>query len=478
MNGSTRPYLPDFFTLTVCTLGTALLAGCGSSAGEMAGTLDSQGGVDSEGGVDSGGVGESGRVEDAGNPVPTETMTVEAGGQQEGGTAEGGKQEAGAPESGAPDTGSNEPAFDAAVPADLVTVALSGCVPFYTASVTIGGGTETFALILDTGSTTLAVASSTCTDCTGVSPLYTPSTSAVNEHKTVSSTYGGGAMWSGAVYEDGVSMGTPTASASVMLADIDSQSQFFTGSIACGPSATTYSYQGIVGFALGRDAVMGTDGFFDQFLAANPSMANVFATELCDTGGTLWLGGYDPGAVTAAPQYTPLTDAESALYSVDLEQVSVAGTSADVPTGTYTESILDTGTSLFYLQPTAFSAITTAIAGSTGFQTIFGGAGASFFSSPDNTATLAQTKAELDATLPAMTLVFGTSPAVSVSATATESYLISYSPGRWSPAILSSTPSAALPLASIIGSPMLRSSVVIFDRAAMRIGFAPHAPCP
>ena len=34
------------------------------------------------------------------------------------------------------------------------------------------------------------------------------------------------------------------------------------------------------------------------------------------------------------------------------------------------------------------------------------------------------------------------------------------------------------PLASILGAPVLRSNVVIFDRAKKRIGFAPHAPCP
>jgi len=29
-----------------------------------------------------------------------------------------------------------------------------------------------------------------------------------------------------------------------------------------------------------------------------------------------------------------------------------------------------------------------------------------------------------------------------------------------------------------MGSPVLRSNVVIFDRANKQIGFAPHTPCP
>jgi hypothetical protein len=267
------------------------------------------------------------------------------------------------------------------------------------------------------------------------------------------------------------------------LAAIDSQTQFFTGSITCGPSATAYSNQGVLGFGRGPDAVTGTDGFFDQLLAANPVLANIFATELCGAGGTLWLGGYDPTALTAAPQYTPLLAAQgdttdSIFYAVDLEQVSIPGTSVDVPTGGYPTSIVDTGTSLFLLQPTAFSAITSAISSSTAFQTLFGTSAASFFSNVDECVTLSPTSEEIDAALPPLTLVFGTSPAISVTATATESYLVSYSTGSWCPTMQSSAPSTSLPLASVIGSPLLRSSIVIFDRAAMRIGFAPHAACP
>jgi hypothetical protein len=408
--------------------------------------------------------------------------TGDSGGlaQHDGETPEAGGHDDGGPDAGH-ETGSAEAATDTSAPLGLVTVPLSGCVPFYTANVTIGGA-EAFALIVDTGSTTLAVASSSCTTCTGVSPLYTPGSTAVDEHETASSTYGGGAMWSGEVYDDSVGMGTPTASAPVMLAAIDSQSQFFLGSITCGSASTPYSSQGVIGFAPGPDAVMGTDGFFDQFRAGDPSIRNVFATELCDSGGTLWLGGYDPSPLTATPQYVPLSNSAigAIAYAVDLEQISVGTpvpTIVDVPTGSYTESIVDTGTSVFLLQPTAFSAVTAAITGSAGFQTIFGDAASSFFNSSD-CVSLLQTKAQIDTALPTLTLVFGTNPAISVLATATESYLIPDMPGVWCSAIQSSTPSAAVPVASIIGSPLLRSSVVIFDRSGMQLGFAPHTSCP
>jgi hypothetical protein len=421
---------------------------------------DVQGDADARGGEREGG-------RDAGG---TESSARDAGG------VESGARESGVVDSSRLDDGSNE----AAPPPGVVTVPLSGCIPIYTAPVTIGAGGPSFDLVLDTGSTTLAVASSACTDCTGVSPLYAPGSSAVNENTAVSSTYGGGATWSGGVYDDTVSLGTPATSASVRLAAIDSQKQFFTGSFHCGHSGTSYSTEGILGLARAPDAVTGTDGFFDQLLGSNPSMANVFAVELCDTGGTLWLGGYDPAALTGAPAYTPLppSPADTVFYAVDLEELTVPGTSVVVPTTDYAQSIIDTGTSLFLLQPAAFSAITKAIASDTGFQSVLGSAASSFFGDATSCVNLSQTKAEIDAALPPLTLVFGTDPKISVTATATESYLVPYGQGAWCPTLQSNAPSSSIPLASVIGSPMLRSNVVIFDRTGMQVGFAPHAPCP
>jgi hypothetical protein len=43
----------------------------------------------------------------------------------------------------------------------------------------------------------------------------------------------------------------------------------------------------------------------------------------------------------------------------------------------------------------------------------------------------------------------------------------------------SRTPSASFQdIAAILGAPILRSNVVIFDRANHRVGFAPHTACP
>jgi hypothetical protein len=49
----------------------------------------------------------------------------------------------------------------------------------------------------------------------------------------------------------------------------------------------------------------------------------------------------------------------------------------------------------------------------------------------------------------------------------------------WCPALAAQAQSAqSFPFASVMGASILRSSVVVFDREANRIGFAPHTACP
>jgi hypothetical protein len=167
------------------------------------------------------------------------------------------------------------------------------------------------------------------------------------------------------------------------------------------------------------------------------------------------------------------------VYTVSLASIAVLGTTVPVPTGSYTASLLDTGSSISSLSPAAYDALTSAIAASPAFSEIFGAGASSFFASSGSCVTLSQTKDALDATLPPLTLTFGSSPAVTVQASATESYLLTPGGGQWCPAMTSRAPSASFEdIAAILGAPILRSNVVIFDRANQRVGFAPHTACP
>src|SRR5580704_15675906 len=66
----------------------------------------------------------------------------------------------------------------------------------YSALITIGN--QQFQALTDTGSTTTAVAGSTCASC-GVTPSYTPSSTATDTHQTATTTYGDNSMWTGEV---------------------------------------------------------------------------------------------------------------------------------------------------------------------------------------------------------------------------------------------------------------------------------------
>jgi hypothetical protein len=358
-------------------------------------------------------------------------------------------------------------------PTGLVTIPLGGCVPLYTAEFTLGSG-KSFQLVLDTGSTTLGVASNSCTDCGGVTPVYSPGPPAIDEDQTATSPYESGS-WSGEIYEDTAVAGTPAAETTMKFVSINSQTTFFEP-YQCG--STPSPFEGIVGFAPSGSAVTGTNGYLDDLVAAGFT-PNLFAFHLCDSGGTLWLGGYDPTHVTAPPQYVPMSTSffSQFYYVVNLAAVVVDGTTVPVPTGSFSDSILDTGTSLFILQTDAFNAVTAAITADPGFQSNISN-DPNWFDNPNNCVSLTQTEAELNAALPPLTLTYGTgSSAVSIQAVASDSYLYNYG-GQWCPSLYSMAASDDFPFAADIGSPVLKSAVTIIDRTMQRVGFAPHAACP
>jgi hypothetical protein len=75
-------------------------------------------------------------------------------------------------------------------------------------------------------------------------------------------------------------------------------------------------------------------------------------------------------------------------------------------------------------------------------------------------------------------MTFGSNPAITVEAKATESYLFPYGNDNWCSALTGLDQGQGFPIASIMGAPVLRSNVIIFDRAKKRMGFAPHTACP
>lgn len=445
----------SLFSHIACTLAFLAATGCGGST--------SNDGFGGDGG---------GTSDDSGHAPQTDS-----------GSGNGGS------DGGATIADSGTPTNDATTPSGLVSVPLYSCIPpVYTAAATVGS--QSFQFLFDTGSTTMAVAGSTCSNCS-VTPEYTPGSTAQNENAMVTANYGSGS-WTGAIYQDTVSLGSSpgTPSAPTKLVSITTQTGLFGNPMQC--TSTSGTMQGLLGFGPSGAASAGTEGFFDAYTGAYSQVQDVFSIELCDTGGTLWLGGYDPAATMGAVQYTPMDTTmvqlqtggpvpiDSLYYAVNLASVTVNGTTVAVgANGSLPDVVVDTGTSAFLLNSTSYSALTAAIEADSAFSSLFG---TGFFAAvgsqtPSCKTGLTQTKAQLDAMLPALTLTFGSNPAITVKAAPTESYLTSLE-GEWCSLLVGAQAAQISGLAGIFGAPIIKSNVVVYDRANKRVGFAPHAACP
>jgi hypothetical protein len=363
------------------------------------------------------------------------------------------------------------------LPQGVLAIPLQACQPLtYSADLAIGS--QTFRLLVDTGSTSLGVAGAGCSNCQ-VSPAYMPGASAKDQGQTANSQFGSG-QFSGEIYQDQVAFASaPTVP--MKFVSITSQMGFFQGGFCGGKK-----YEGIVGFDRASAAIMGTNALFDQMISVQ-KVHDVFATQLCDDGGTLWLGGFDPAALAGAPQYTPFTKSlySGYYYTVNLATIAVGTNTVPIASGATTDAVVDTGTSVWVLADTAFNQLTAAIGAAPGFQQVLGANASSWFTVSNMgvaCANLTQTKAELDSTLPKLSMTFGSNPGITVDAVATESYLMpNPTPGGgWCNALIPASvalPGQMFPFASIMGAPVLRSNVVIFDRTKGQVGFAPHKPC-
>jgi hypothetical protein len=213
----------------------------------------------------------------------------------------------------------------------------------------------------------------------------------------------------------------------------------------------------------------------DTLESASP-LGDAFAVQVCGEGGRLWLGGYDPAFVTAAPVFTPAVD--SPFYAVILEDIRIGGTSLGVSQATYGETLVDIGTTALILPNAAFSALAAAVAANPVFQQNFGSA--SFFGG-NNCFLPSQglTKAQLDAMLPALTLVVPspTGQTVTIALPATDSYLLLQNDTQGNAYYCSGIERAA-GSPTIIGANALHTLITIFDRVQGQIGFAPQQGCP
>ena len=348
---------------------------------------------------------------------------------------------------------------------------LTGCTLIdYSVSTTVGS-TSAMNLIVDSGSSTLAVASTSCSNCTSITPVYKSGPNTQFTCESGGATYGDGSGWSATLFNDVVQIGT-IPQATMSLAAMTSQSGGFFSSNDCslGTSGTN-SNQGIMGLAGPDIAISGTTGYIDA-LNAQQSFPDIFAVQLCMTGGNIWFGNYDSTYTASAPGYTPILQTGS-FYYVNLTDMLVTATSVGVTGSSFSDGVIvDTGTTLGIFPQVIYDSMTSKIAANATFTAQFGSS--SWF---DNGECMSSTltEAQLDADLPQLTLQLqqvggGT---LNVALPATRSYLDMHEMGGvkyYCPGIAPDGGSGP----DIIGGALLRSQIAIFDRNSAQIGFAPQ----
>jgi Eukaryotic aspartyl protease len=440
-------------------VGGVALGACGSAHSSELGSLgDGDGGTAGSNGSSSGG---STLTNGSSSGASSSSSSSSGGGSSSGGSSSGASSS-----SSSSSGGSTGYAIPLAAP--------EGSDSEYTAQLTIGG--QAFAMQIDTGSTTAAVAGTSCSGCTGVSPLYTPSSTAMVTGQQGSSVYEDQSSWSGPIYADSVGLGSGSPSVSIDLVEITTASvnssmttAFFTGGNDC---------QGILGLGPSGNAIAGTTGYMPAVMKAG--VTNVFAFKLCDnTGsnaGTMWLGG--DGSPESDVVYTPLVaiSNNNPYYAINVDGMSLGGTSIVASAAsTFAQPVLDTGTSLFYVPTTVFNAFQTALEASSGFKTLFGSN--TFATSGNNAGCLTDasvTDAQVESMLPSLTLslpnVTSGQADVTIQASALDTYFYDGGGGQFCLAIQDGGPPTQDP--STFGDAFLQAFLTIVDVQGGRVGFA------
>jgi hypothetical protein len=144
-------------------------------------------------------------------------------------------------------------------------------------------------------------------------------------------------------------------------------------------------------------------------------------------------------------------------------------------------TIVDSGGSEIIVPDATFQSIASALEQDANIQSMLG---STWFSSTvgdyANCVTLDETPAELDATLPPLTLTLGSSSPIQVVLTATESYLtysyLSSSQVQYCQALIDGT--ATYGNLYYLGQSLMLGHVLVYDRAGNRFGIAPGVACP
>ncbi len=355
----------------------------------------------------------------------------------------------------------------------LLTIPLTGCpLDSYFAPVTIGG--QAFTLLLDTGSSDTAVVLSSCTTC-NVSPKFSAPGGSCSTQLDTQMSLG----WVGGVCSETISVGGELPEVTMDVVGITDSPEAFGNIIDCTGQALAGQppYQGFLGMGpLAFDTIgqASEDAYMSELVAHG--VADAFGLLLCSVGGTVWFGGYDPQFAKGPPQYTPLSMPLG--WTISVSSIGLGSTSLGAGDE---KSIVDTGTQFYSMPTAAYKAFMAQ--SNPGFTQILGAStlGAAFGQKMCVVPAGAPTQAQVDATLPPMTM---TLPSVgggsfTLSMPATASYLVPATPadGGALEYCLAIKDTAMNGGYSIVGGPLMRANITLFDLTHAQLGFVPQSFC-
>jgi len=254
----------------------------------------------------------------------------------------------------------------------------------YFTQVSVGTPAQTFGLVLDTGSSDLWFATTSCVSCpSGTQEFNTAkSTSLQTGTNHVTLNYGSGSA-QGVIAQDTVSMGPFTVSKQVFVAVTSVSTNTIEGQLA---GIMGLAFQGIAG----STALPFWQALINNNELTNPEFSfyitrfvNDASAQEEEPGGILTLGGTNStlyqGDIDFQSFTSPISGGSFWLQTVT--DVIVDGTSVSLPGGDLNIAAIDTGTSLIGAPTAAVNAIWAAVPGSVPLS----GQQAGFFAFPCST---------------------------------------------------------------------------------------------
>lgn len=266
-------------------------------------------------------------------------------------------------------------------------------------------------LLVDSGSTTLAIPLATCSAANGcpnflnrfvAGPQTVVTTNGMLflsrsvetsptfwESAAVSGRYGDGSRWTGFEIQDMASFGGGAPSVPVTFAGIATATGFFNVVDQPCNHYTAHVFDGIIGMAFPQLAMGNTTSILHSTLRAMfpensgllDATGRMFAHQLCSKNGKLWIGGVDdsfmlaspPTLNSAMPRIAWINVTRELYWDTKVVDVSVNGVSIGLATEQFDRlSIFDSGTTLTSIPQAVFNAVARTIRQSQVWRDAFG----------------------------------------------------------------------------------------------------------